>query len=145
MIEELVHVSRIEGGEVWIEASRQSACAACSAKKSCGQGALADWMSGSSVELSVINPNGLKPSVGQSVVVGLEEGSLIKASMLIYLVPLILLVVVALIARAFGAGEGFQILAAVAGLVAGFVGVNWYTSRPVEDGSCYQPVLLRLA
>lgn len=145
MIEELVHVSRIEGDEVWVEASRQSACAACSAKKSCGQGALSDWMSGSSVELSVVNPSRLKPNVGQSVVVGLEESSLIKASMLIYLVPLVLLVLMAIVARAFGAGEGFQILAAVAGLVTGFLGVNWYTSRPVGDGSCYQPVLLRLA
>jgi len=143
MIEEIVHVSRIEGGEVWIEASRQSACAACSAKKSCGQGALSDWMSGSSVELSVINPAGLTPTIGQSVVIGLEEGGLIKASMLVYLLPLVALVVLALAARTLGAGEGFQILAAVAGLIVGFVGVRWYAST-ADNGRCYQPVLLRL-
>lgn len=145
MIEEVVHVSRVEGDEVWVEASRQSACAACSAKKGCGQGAMSDWMSGGSVELSVVNPAGLKPNVGQSVVVGLEEGSLIKASVLIYLLPLVSLVVLALIARGLGAGEGVQVLAAIAGLFVGFFGVRWYSTRPSSDNLCYQPILLRLA
>lgn len=144
MIEEVVHVSRIDGEEIWVEASRQSACAACSARKGCGQGALSDWMTGSSVELSVVNPAGLQPSVGQSVIVGLEEGSLIKASVLIYLLPLISLVALAVFARSAGVGEGGQVLAALAGLLAGFWCVRWYTTRPSED-SCYQPVLLRLA
>ncbi|KEA65578.1 Sigma factor RpoE regulatory protein RseC [Marinobacterium lacunae] len=144
MIEEVVHVSRVEDDKIWIEASRQSACSACNAKKSCGQGALSDWMSGSSVELSVVNPAGLRPSIGQAVVVGLEEGSLIKASVLIYMVPLLALVCFALFARVFGASEGQQIVAAVAGLAVSFPAVRWYTSR-ASDGDCYQPVLLRLA
>lgn len=144
MIEEVVHVSRIVGEEIWVEASRQSACAACSAKKSCGQGALSDWMKGGSVELSVVNPTGLKPGIGQSVIVGLEEGGLIKASVLVYLLPLLSLIAMTLLARGFGASEGVQVLSAIAGLLIGFLGVRWYTARPSEE-VCYQPVLLRLA
>ncbi|WP_432696491.1 SoxR reducing system RseC family protein [Marinobacterium sp. YM272] len=144
MIEEVVQVSRIEGEEIWIEASRQSACAACSSKNSCGQGALSDWMSGKSVELSVLNPNSIFPKVGQSVVVGLEEGSLIKASVMVYFLPLLTLILAAVAVRTLGGSENFQILAGVAGLLLGFAAARWVTSRNTAGG-CYQPVLLRLA
>jgi sigma-E factor negative regulatory protein RseC len=144
MIEEVVQVSRIEGDEIWISADRQSACGACSAKKGCGQGALSDWMSGQPVEMSVINPAGLLPSVGQSVVIGLEEGSLMRASLLVYLVPLLMLVAFAVVARTLGAGEGAQVLLGIAGLIAGFIAVRWFTGR-ADGNQCYRPVLLRLA
>jgi len=144
MIEEVVQVSRVDGGEIWISADRHSACSACSAKKSCGQGAMSDWVSGKSVEMSVVNPTGLLPQVGQSVVIGLEEGSLMRASMLVYLLPLLMLVVLAMAARGLGAGEGIQVLCGLAGLAVGFAAVRWYTGRH-ESRYCYQPVLLRLA
>lgn len=144
MIEEVVQVSRVDGGEIWISADRHSACSACSAKKSCGQGAMSDWASGKSVEMSVVNPAGLLPQVGQTVVIGLEEGSLMRASVLVYLLPLLVLVVLAMVARGLGAGEGVQVLSGLLGLVAGFAAVRWYTGRQ-EAEHCYQPVLLRLA
>ncbi|SEG72770.1 SoxR reducing system RseC family protein [Marinobacterium lutimaris] len=143
MIEEVVQVSRIEGEEIWIEASRQSACAACSAKKSCGQGALSDWMSGKAVELTVLNPNRVLPQVGQSVVIGLEEGSLIKASVMVYFLPLLALILASVATRIIGGSENVQILAGLVGLVVGFVFARWISTRKSSEG-CYQPVLLRL-
>lgn len=144
MIEEVVQVSRIEGKEIWIEAGRQSACAACSSKKSCGQGALSDWMSGKSVELTVLNPQSLIPQVGQSVVVGLEEGSLIKASVMVYFLPLLALILAAVATRTLGGSEDYQILSGLIGLSVGFAVARWVTSRNTSGG-CYQPILLRLA
>lgn len=143
MIEEVVQVSRVDASGIWISADRQSACSACSAKKSCSQGALSDWMPGKSVEMTVVNPAGLAPEVGQNVVIGLEEGSLMRASVLVYLVPLLMLVVGAMLARALDGGEGVQILAGLAGLAAGFMAVRWYSGR-TDAKSCYQPTLLRL-
>lgn len=143
MIEEVVQVSRVDGEEVWISVDRRSACSACSARKGCGQGALSELMPGKSVEVSVNNPVGLLPQVGQSVVVGLEEGSLMRASLLVYLLPLLLLVVLAMLARTLGAGEGGQILGGLAGLACGFLVVRWHARRPVND-VCYRPTLLRL-
>lgn len=143
MIEEVVQVSRIEGEEIWIEASRQSACAACSAKKGCGQGALSEWTSGKAVELSVLNPNRVLPAVGQSVVIGLEEGSLIKASVMVYFLPLLTLILAAIVARFLGGSEGFQVLTGLAGLAVGFAAARWISTRNSSEG-CYQPVLLRL-
>lgn len=143
MIEEVVQVSRIQGEEIWIEASRQSACAACSAKKGCGQGALSDWMSGSAVELSVLNPDRILPEVGQSVVIGLEEGSLIKASVMVYFLPLLILILAAVAVRILGGDENVQILSGLGGLVVGFAIARWVSTRSPSEG-CYQPVLLRL-
>lgn len=146
MIEEVVRVTRIENDDVWVEADRLSACAACTAKKGCGQGALSEWMSDKSIELTVANPAHLVPSVGQAVVVGLEEGSLIRASLLVYLVPLLSLVALAIIARSAGGSEGVQILAGTFGLALGFMAVRWFSRRQASKGSseCYQPILLRL-
>ncbi len=145
MIEEVVRVSRIEQGEIWIEANRQSACASCSSKQSCGQGTLSEWGSGNSVQLPVTNPTGLHPDVGQQVVVGLEEASLVKASLMIYLVPLLALVVLALVARALDASEGWQVLAGGVGLALGFLLVRVFSKSDSVRNGCYQPVLLRLS
>lgn len=142
MIEETVRVTRIEDSSIWIEAGRRSACASCSSRQSCSSGALTEAFSGKNVEMPVLNPGGLLPLVGQQVVIGLEEGSLIKASLMLYLLPLIALIVFAVVAQGMGFSEGYQIIAGGGGLIAGFMVARWF-GRHHDSERCYSPVLLR--
>jgi sigma-E factor negative regulatory protein RseC len=66
-----------------------------------------------------------------------------RASLLLYLVPLLMLVAGALVASVLGASEVVQILAAAFMLLAGFVAVRFLTRKTAEL-SRYQPVLLKI-
>lgn len=142
MIEEVARVTWSGAGVVRVEAARNSACGQCSSRASCSQGALSQWSRGRTVEIEVQNPDNLPLQPGQQVLIGLEEGGLMRASLLLYLLPLLMLVAGALGTSMLGGGEGVQILAAGLMLLAGFAIVRRLTRNPAEL-SRYQPVLLK--
>lgn len=143
MIEEVATVTWSGQGLARVEAARNSACAQCSSRSNCSQGVLSQWSRGRTVEIEVLNPANLALSPGQQVLIGLEEGGLMRASLLLYLVPLLMLVAGALVASVLGASEAVQILAAAFMLLAGFVAVRFFTRKTAEL-SRYQPVLLKI-
>lgn len=142
MIEESAQVTRVVDSGVWIEVNRKSACAACSAQAGCGQKKLVDWLPTKQVELFVDNPLNLILSPGQVVTVGLEEGALVRASMLVYLTPLFGLIGATLILNILNFSETFQILGAILGLTVGFVLTRVVSVRRLALGD-FTPQLLR--
>jgi sigma-E factor negative regulatory protein RseC len=143
MIEEVATVTWSGQGLARVEAARNSACAQCSSRSNCSQGVLSQWSRGRSVEIEVLNPDNLPLAPGQQVLIGLDEGGLMRASLLLYLVPLLLLVAGALVASMLGAGEAIQMLTAALMLLVGFVAVRFLT-RNTAELSRYQPVLLKI-
>ena len=143
MIEEVATVTWSGQGLARVEAARNSACAQCSSRSNCSQGVLSQWSRGRSVEIEVLNPDNLPLTPGQQVLIGLDEGGLMRASLLLYLVPLLLLVAGALVASMLGASEAIQMLTAALMLLVGFVAVRFLT-RNTAELSRYQPVLLKI-
>jgi sigma-E factor negative regulatory protein RseC len=143
MIEEVATVTWSGQGLARVEAARNSACAQCSSRSNCSQGVLSQWSRGRSVEIEVLNPDNLPLAPGQQVLIGLDEGGLMRASLLLYLVPLLLLVAGALVASMLGASEAIQMLTAALMLLVGFVAVRFLT-RNTAELSRYQPVLLKI-
>lgn len=143
MIEEIVTVVGVEPSRVRVAAARNSACAQCSSRSNCSQGVLSQWQKDKVVEVEALNPSNLSVAVGERVVIGLPEGSLMRASFLLYCLPLLCLVLVAVTARQLGLGEVEQVLLSVMALLAGFWGVRRYTRRH-EVQPHYQPVLLKI-
>lgn len=90
MIEEQGRVVGVERGCVWVETVRQSSCASCSARNGCGQHLSEKYKPDAS--LSYINAvSAIVLKKGDRVIVGIPEGSLLKASFLLYLFPLLLM------------------------------------------------------
>lgn len=142
MIEEVAVVSAVGSDGIRVTAARTSACAQCASKSNCSQGVLSQWGQGKTVEIDVANPAALSVLPGQQVVIGLEEGSLVRASLLLYLLPLVLLIVGALLGSALEMVEWQQVLLAVLMMLAGFaLARRLSTGRGAE--ARYQPVLLR--
>ncbi len=121
MIEEIALVSQVDGSRVWIEVDRRSACAACASADGCGQKRINDWFPSKRVTVEVDNPNNLIVSPGQTVTVGLEEGALVKASLILYLLPLLGLILSPILISIFGFSEIFQILSAILGFTVGLL------------------------
>lgn len=142
MIEETAVVSAVNASGVRVAAARNSACAQCSSKSNCSQGVLSEWGKGKTVEIEVDNPDALIVAIGQSVIIGLEEGGLVRASLLLYLLPLALLIVGALLGSALGWAEWQQVLLSLGLMLSGF-GLARRLSAGRMSGKRYQPVLLR--
>lgn len=140
MIHETGTVMSVRQGEAWVQTIRESACQSCKARHGCGQKALAGLSSGQSRQIRVLNTLDARP--GDQVTVAIEESALLKASLLVYALPLLLMVVVtALMGVVFPGQDGLAIGAALAGLVAGLLLAGWYSR---QDSGRWQPVMGRM-
>ncbi|MDD1633147.1 MAG: SoxR reducing system RseC family protein [Methylococcaceae bacterium] len=87
MIEELAVVVKIENHQVWVEAGQNSACGGCLQKASCTTNALGSVLKKKSVPVD----SGIQLQAGDEVIVAIDESLLLRASLLLYLMPLIAL------------------------------------------------------
>jgi sigma-E factor negative regulatory protein RseC len=142
MIEEPAVVVEAGDGYAWVETRRRLACSACSASVGCGSAALAKVWGDRPSRVRAISTLPLQP--GDTVIVGLAEGALLRGSLLVYLLPLTLLLAGALLGQAAfaGAGEEPVVLAGAAGLGLGFL-VARVGSRRWRSDVRFQPVVVR--
>lgn len=102
-----------------VRVQRTSACESCSLKSGCGQSALSKLSSERCLELEVNNDLGAKP--GDEVMIAIPEQGLVNASLRVYLFPLIMMLMTALVTDVlFPKQEEWVMLAALVGLLAGF-------------------------
>ena len=144
MIEEQGRVVAANEREVWVQTLRQSACNACAAQKACGQKLLNSMSSGRAQQLKV--ENRLSVSVGDEVVVGIPESALLKASLVLYLVPLLAMIAAALGVRELvSSADGWVMLGGFSGLGAGFWLARQFSLCRQTDQSFHPRLLRRVA
>lgn len=136
--EEKATVSHILGDFVFLETQNNPSCVSCSSKAGCGQ--VASIFTFKPKNKLKVN-NTLKLKEGDEVIVAMPTGTLLKATVLMYLLPLILLFLFSLIAK-LALGESASIVGGVLGLLVGLVFVNRY-SQQTRVSQEFQPKLLR--
>jgi len=87
MIEELAVVVKIENHQVWVERGQHMGCGACQQKASCTTNALGSVLKKKSVPVD----SDIQLKTGDEVMVAIDENLLLRASLLLYLLPLIAL------------------------------------------------------
>lgn len=146
MIEETGRVAEVEPGFAWVETRRQSTCGSCSARGGCGTSVLSRVLGQRTVRVRALDRIGA--AVGDEVVLGLDDGALLRGSLAVYMVPLLALIAGALLAESvgpqWGFGQGFVLLGGVAGLASGFFWLRLFSRRAGADAR-YQAVILRRA
>ena len=140
MITETGTVIALKGEQAWVQTIRQSACESCSARSGCGQRVLASASGGRANQVLV--HNAVSAQVGDEVTLGIDEQALLAASLVVYAVPLLLMVLASIAGHKLSGGmDAGAIAGAVAGLAAGF----WIGRRlQAGRGDRYQPRLLRV-
>lgn len=144
MIEEKAIVARADDAGVWVRAFGPETCPRCAEGRGCGGGALGRLVSRRRPEVRVRGAiPGLRP--GDTVIVGVEDGVVMRASLWVYLVPLTGM----LLAGAFAqlVLEAHDLLVAafgVVGLVGGFAFTHM-AGRRAAASAAYHPLLLRRA
>ncbi|AFL74655.1 SoxR reducing system RseC family protein [Thiocystis violascens] len=142
MIEEIASVVAVDDGGVWVETRRRSACGHCDSASVCGVSALAKLFGEGRNRLRIADPAGLR--LGDRVVIGIPDGTLVRASLIAYLLPVIALVAAAAIGTALHLAEGAVALFGLAGLGSGL----WLGGRitgGVAGRERYRPTLIRRA
>ncbi len=87
MIEESAVVVRIDNHQVWVESGQNTACGGCLQKASCTTNAIGSVLKKKSVPVD----SDIQLETGDQVMVAIDENLLLRASLLLYLVPLIAL------------------------------------------------------
>lgn len=142
MIEEEAVVARVdEAGTVWVEKSRQSACASCD--KGCPSATVGDYFGGSTVSLPATSV--IEVSAGDRVVVGISEGAFLKGSLGLYLLPLLGLFLGSILGNA--GASWFAIQSDIAAIIGGVLGLGGTLAllkfTPVLPRHQLRPAVLR--
>ncbi len=87
MIEESAIVVKVDGGQAWVASRQNSACSGCLQKSGCSADALATVLNKKPVPVD----SELLLETGDTVLVAIDESLLLRASLLLYIVPLIAL------------------------------------------------------
>jgi sigma-E factor negative regulatory protein RseC len=134
---ELGTVVAIEERSLWVETSRQTACGSCSAQKGCGTSLLAKLFPNRQHFVRVLAQVDQISSlqVGQEVTIEVSDSLIVKASLIMYLVPIALLLIGAAVGDTEGGSDGYAILGAVIGMTAGLtlVRLHAWTGRNNPD------------
>jgi len=148
MIEERATVVEVGTEFVIVQTLRKTSCNSCAANKACGTAVLSKAVGQKHSFVSISKTETAEPilSVGDEVIIGINENMLFSGSMLAYLVPLAGLMCFALIANWIGAvlmwkGELHIVLSALLGLVSGLYGSRWYILKGHQRAD-FEPVLL---
>ena len=124
----------------WVKTTRSSACKSCSARKGC--------TSSGATNMEVEALNSANARVGDRIVLQMETGSLLKASFLLYIFPILCMLVGAVAAEAVADALGFSSSAmtpviALVCFVGAFLFVKVKGNRMAEQDS-YRPVIVRV-
>ncbi len=113
-------VTRLEGGYAWLKICGQR-CDSCESSGGCG-------LHGGDTrrQQRVRNTIGLR--AGDTVVVTITSGAVLKAAIYSYLLPLTLAVMAATVGSRLG-GEGGALVGLLSGLMLGWTGTNWAGRR----------------
>lgn len=146
MIEEEARIVDVDDDYAWVETQRKSTCNSCQVNKGCGTSLLSNVLGQKRTRLKVHNPAGFRE--GDKVMLGLDEGALVKGSLLLYTLPLFSMFIFAVLGYALfflyelNYSEGYKILFSFTGLISGF----WFvgkSSRRLASNSRYQASILR--
>jgi len=145
MITEIAKVISIENNQTWIETQRKSACGQCSASKGCGTSVLAKVVGNKLALMPAINR--IDAKVGDEVIIGLNESSLLKGAYITYLQPLLFLFIFAVAGKFISDAVSFEnewlvIVFSCFGFYLGLRQIKLF-SRSISDNENYQPVILK--
>ncbi|HEB82042.1 MAG TPA: Fis family transcriptional regulator [Gammaproteobacteria bacterium] len=143
MVEEQAQVIEVRGSQLMLEAQTQSACGNCSASKGCGTSVLSKVLGRKFSRFQAKNT--VNARAGDTVVVGLSEEALLKASLVMYLVPILGMILVALLADSLLAAsvdsrDLWIAASALLGLAGGAVLARFYFAASAMR---FSPVVLR--
>ena len=145
MIKETGQVVRVVNDVIWVQTQVTSTCNSCAAKSNCGTSTIAKAFGDKHVVNQVVNDKSAK--LDDMVEIGIPEQSLVMGAALLYLLPLLTAILLALVAqfwlsRFILISEPILILLTFIGGALGFVLARRLILK--TDDEAYRVKLLRV-
>jgi len=131
MITEEAVVTRCESGQAEVRLQRASACGHCELSQGCGTGAIGRLLGNRSRPLMIETQQDLKP--GDRLLLGLSETALVKASLTVYGLPLLLMIIAGLLAALLGWADRWVALLSIVGFLGGYKFASYLTQKLEAD------------
>lgn len=128
MVQTVAQVVENGAGRAILRAERESACSSCHAAKGCGVSNISKLFSAKGLKFEADEIEGARP--GDWYVVGITQGALLKAALVVYLAPMLGLLAAAITASLAGMSDGWVALAAAGGLAAGLAAARAFAASP---------------
>jgi sigma-E factor negative regulatory protein RseC len=138
-------VVRIEDGLAWFEPEQTTSCGHCASAGQCGAKGIGTLAS--RVELRRFRLDdaiGLGLGVGERVVVGVDERSLLRASLTAYALPLLAALAIGALVQALFASDLATLMSMASGLAVGLLAAGRVARRLAARGEL-EPRFLRRA
>jgi sigma-E factor negative regulatory protein RseC len=119
MIETTARVVSSDSGTVMVQPSTQSGCGGCQSRSVCGVSGLGKYFSGNRKSIAVKCDANVQ--AGDELQLSMNEGDMLKAGLLAYLLPSVLALVGASVAASYGFGDVGAVLGAAAGVAVGLL------------------------
>jgi sigma-E factor negative regulatory protein RseC len=119
MIETTARVVSADNGKVMVAASTQSGCGGCQSRSVCGVSGLGKYFSGNRKSIEVKCDANVR--AGDELHLSMDEGDMLKAGLLAYLLPSVLALAGAGISAAYGLGDVGAVMGAAAGVALGLL------------------------
>lgn len=145
MMVERARVVAVDADACWVEFIASAGCGACASGQGCGGGVIGRLRGQRLQHLRVALAGPLRPAVDDTVEIGMGEQSMLRASVLAYLVPLAGIVAGAVLGErlaADAAREAWSIAGAGAGFVLAALGARVLARHP--RSGIAEPRLLRV-
>jgi sigma-E factor negative regulatory protein RseC len=124
-----------------IEVVRQTACSLCGKTRGCGNAVWGKLFAHKTTSFKAQNK--INAKTGQGVIVGIDEKALMKSALLLYMVPLVMLFIGAILALQISDTDLSAMIGAMVGVLIGYFWVKAHTSGRTYYQS-HQPIILRL-
>lgn len=127
-------------GHITVRVDRKSACESCQMKAGCGQKLVNDNSQKKCIEFELNNE--VNAQVGDRVTLAIPESSFMQASIVMYVIPLILMIVGAVLAESyFSFSDGGALLLSIFGFILGlFIARKFARTR--KDDPNFQPHII---
>ena len=150
MIEMQARVVQLENdGTAWVESVPSGSCSSCASSGGesetggCGAGKIGQIFTIKAKKFRVVDT--INSQLGDEVVIGIADGSVLRGSAVVYMLPLLLIFIGAILAAQF-APVAQRDIASIFGAACGFIaGAVWLFqfSRRASNDPRFQPVILR--
>ncbi|KPK59157.1 MAG: SoxR reducing system RseC family protein [Gammaproteobacteria bacterium] len=141
MITEPATVLRVDGDIVWVRCEAQQGCRRCAEGRGCGGGLLGKLL-GDRLRTVRAGRGDFRLAAGETVVIGLAETALVRASVVMYLIPLLTMLAAAVLAwQVGGQTEAWAISGGLIGFLTGLGYARRFGNRHDTDPR-FQPVVI---
>ncbi len=123
-----------------VEVIQSGTCGTCAMQRGCGQGVLARYLASSHhVRVAILKSGHRTFSVGEQLELGIDEYAMVRAALLVYLVPVLCLVGGSLVGGLHS--EPVSIVLAIVGVLASGCCVRFFNRKKADDPA-YSPVVV---